>query len=55
MSEFGWMLEQEIPRMRRYARVLTRDPVQADDLVQSTLVRALAKSHLWQPGTNLRH
>ena len=26
----------------------------ADDLVQSTLVRALAKSHLWQPGTNLR-
>ena len=55
MSEFGCMLEQEIPRLRRYARALTRDSVQADDLVQSTLVRALAKRHLWQPGTNLRH
>ena len=48
------MLGQEIPRLRRYALSLTRDSVRADDLVQSTLVRALAKSHLWQPGTNLR-
>jgi RNA polymerase sigma-70 factor, ECF subfamily len=55
MSAFGRMLEQEIPRPQRYARVHTRDSVQADDLVQSTLVRALAKSHLWEPGTNLRH
>jgi RNA polymerase sigma-70 factor (ECF subfamily) len=51
MSDFGRMLEHEIPRLRRYARALTRDPAAADDLVQSTLV----KSHLWQPGTNLRH
>jgi RNA polymerase sigma-70 factor (ECF subfamily) len=28
--------------------------VRADDLVQSTLVRALAESRHWQPGTNLR-
>jgi RNA polymerase sigma-70 factor (ECF subfamily) len=49
------MLEQEIPRLRRYARALTRDSVQADDLVQSALTRALAKKHLWQPGTNLQH
>jgi RNA polymerase sigma-70 factor (ECF subfamily) len=54
MSDFGRMLEREIPRLRRYALALTRDSVRADDLVQSTLVRALAKSHLWQPGTNLR-
>ena len=39
------------PRLRRYARALTRDVSQADDLVQDTLVRALAKQHLWQPGT----
>jgi len=26
----------------------------ADDLVQDTLARAVAKQHLWQPGTNLR-
>lgn len=54
MSEFGRLIEQEIPRLRRYARALTRDIGQADDLVQSCLVRALAKERLWQPGTNLR-
>jgi RNA polymerase sigma-70 factor, ECF subfamily len=54
MSDFGLLLEREIPRLRRYARALTRDPARADDLVQSCLVRALAKSHLWQPGTDLR-
>jgi len=54
MSDFGSLLEHEIPRLRRYARALTRDATRADDLVQSCLVRALAKSHLWQPGTDLR-
>lgn len=43
----------EIPRLRRYARALTGDPTRADDLVQDTLERALAKSRLWRPG-NLR-
>jgi RNA polymerase sigma-70 factor, ECF subfamily len=54
MSNFGSLLEHEIPRLRRYARALTRDATRADDLVQSCLLRALAKSHLWQPGTDLR-
>jgi RNA polymerase sigma-70 factor (ECF subfamily) len=54
MSHFSGLLEQEIPRLRRYARALTRDATRADDLVQSCLVRAIAKSHLWQPGTDLR-
>jgi RNA polymerase sigma-70 factor, ECF subfamily len=54
MTNFSGQLEQEIPRLRRYARALTRDATRADDLVQSCLVRALAKSHLWQPGTDLR-
>jgi RNA polymerase sigma-70 factor (ECF subfamily) len=54
MEDFGFLLEREIPRLRRYARALTRDGIRADDLVQSCLVRALAKSHLWQPGTDLR-
>jgi RNA polymerase sigma-70 factor (ECF subfamily) len=48
-------VEAEIPRLRRYARALTRqDQTRADDLVQSCLMRAIAKQHLWQPGTNLR-
>ena len=54
MSDFARLLENEIPRLRRYARALTRDASRADDLVQSCLVRAIAKQHLWQPGTDLR-
>ena len=54
MSDFARLLQSEIPRLRRYARALTRDAARADDLVQSCLVRAIAKEHLWQPGTDLR-
>lgn len=54
MSDFAAQLEAEIPRLRRYARALTRDVSRADDLVQSCLTRAVAKQHLWQPGTDLR-
>ena len=54
MSDFARLLEVEIPRLRRYARALTRDVTRADDLVQSCLTRAIAKQHLWQPGTDLR-
>ena len=54
MSDFARLLEDQIPRLRRYARALTRDSTRADDLVQSCLVRALAKQHLWEPGTDLR-
>jgi len=54
MSDFGRELGLLIPRLRRYARALTRDANRADDLVEECLVRALAKQHLFQPGTNLR-
>jgi len=43
-----------IPRLRRYARVLTRDTITADDLVQDCLARALGKIHLWEQGSDLR-
>jgi RNA polymerase sigma-70 factor (ECF subfamily) len=42
MNDFGRLLEKEIPRLRRYARALTHDVSRADDLVQDTLVRAIA-------------
>ena len=54
MSGFPSLVEHEIPRLRRYARALTRGADRADDLVQDTLVRALTKGHLWQPGTDIR-
>jgi RNA polymerase sigma-70 factor (ECF subfamily) len=55
MADFSHQqIEAEVPRLRRYARALTRDVVAADDLVQNCLVRALSKQHLWQEGTDLR-
>jgi RNA polymerase sigma-70 factor, ECF subfamily len=54
VSEFHRLVEEQIPRLRRYARALTRNRERADDLVQDTLGRALAKEQFWQPGTNLR-
>jgi RNA polymerase sigma-70 factor, ECF subfamily len=54
MPDISGLLEPEIPRLRRYARALTHDAARADDLVQSCLVRALTKQHLWQDGSDLR-
>lgn len=48
------LLTDEIPRLRRYARLLVRDLAYADDLVQECLVRAVSKLHTYTPGTNLR-
>ena len=54
MTELFERITQEIPRLRRYARALTRNEVAADDLVQDCLARGIAKAHLWQEGTDLR-
>jgi RNA polymerase sigma factor (sigma-70 family) len=54
MNDFSKMMEAEIPRLRRYARSLTRNDDAADDLVQECLVRALSNRHLWADGTDLR-
>jgi hypothetical protein len=54
MADISSQIEAQIPRLRRYARVLCRDPDRADELVQDCLYRALRKSHLFQPGSNLR-
>jgi RNA polymerase sigma-70 factor, ECF subfamily len=53
-AEIYRSIEAEIPRLRRYARALTRDAAATDDLVQDCLARALGKLHLWQEGTDLR-
>lgn len=54
MADTHREIEAEIPRLRRYARALTRDVATADDLVQDCLTRALGKLHLWHEGTDLR-
>ncbi len=43
-----------LPDLRAFARFLTRDASAADDLVQDTLVRALAAQASFQRGTNLK-
>ena len=53
ITEVAVQLEGLLPPLRRFARTLRRDVSDVDDLVQATVVRALNKSHLWQPGTNL--
>ena len=47
-------IEQLIPRLRAYARVMTKDHDRADDLVQTCLERALRSLNQFTVGTNLR-
>ncbi len=47
-------IENEIPFLRRAVRRWHREQADADDLVQDTLVRALANAHLYEPGSDLR-
>lgn len=54
MTTVGRLVGAEIPRLNRYARALMRGRDGAEDLVQDTILRALEKAHLWQPGTNLQ-
>jgi RNA polymerase sigma-70 factor (ECF subfamily) len=42
-----------LPRLRRFAAGLARDPADGDDLCQATVLRALDRRSQWQPGTRL--
>jgi RNA polymerase sigma-70 factor (ECF subfamily) len=43
-----------LPELRAYARFLVRDKPRSDDLVQDTVVRALASMAQFQEGTSLK-
>jgi RNA polymerase sigma-70 factor (ECF subfamily) len=43
-----------VPNLRAFAMSLSGNVDRADDLVQGTLVRAMANIHLFQPGTNMQ-
>lgn len=47
-------LLDHIPALRAYGRSLCGNSVDADDLVQETLIRAVEFSGSYRPGTNLR-
>ena len=42
-----------LPRLRRFARVLTGSLADADDVVQASLEKAMLNWDQWQPGTRL--
>jgi RNA polymerase sigma factor (sigma-70 family) len=49
-----FLLEEQIPALRRYAFALVRDHDAADDLVQDCLERALSRWYLRRPEGDLR-
>lgn len=51
---FAAAIAAELPRLRRFARVLMRPAEAADDLVQETLLRAIAARRQFASGSNLR-
>ena len=42
-----------LPRLRRFAHALSRNPSDADDLTQAAIERALRSKSQWQDGTRL--
>jgi RNA polymerase sigma factor (sigma-70 family) len=52
-SPFEDQLASLLPRLRRFAHALSRDPADADDLTQATIERALRSKAQWQEGTRL--
>ncbi len=42
-----------LPRLRRFARVITRNVADADDLVQVALEKALTRADQWRPGSRM--
>jgi RNA polymerase sigma-70 factor (ECF subfamily) len=47
-------IEVLLPRLRSFACYLTRDPSDADDLVQASIEMGLRKLNRFTPGTNLK-
>lgn len=51
---FDHQLKEALPHLWRYGYSLTRDRVQADDLVQDSVERALRKRKLWDQSQPLK-
>jgi RNA polymerase sigma-70 factor (ECF subfamily) len=52
-ADFREQVGTLLPRLRRFARTLTRHPQDADDLVQLAVERALTRSKQWRPDSSL--
>ncbi len=54
MSDLHLLIEEQLPRLMRYASALTRDDDQAVDLVEDTVIEAVGRAHPAQRGLGLR-
>ena len=52
-DEVRAQLGELLPRLRRFARVITRNVQDADDLVQSAVEKALTRASQWRPESRL--
>lgn len=52
-DEMRNQLGELLPRLRRFARVITRNVQDADDLVQTAVEKALARAAQWRPDSRL--
>lgn len=52
-ESFGAQIGAMLPRLRRFARALTRHPQDADDLVQLAVLRAWTRRSQWRPDSSL--
>jgi len=53
-SDFQGQALAHLDALHNFAMYLTRNPAEAEDLVQETYLRAFRFSHRFQPGTHLR-
>jgi RNA polymerase sigma factor (sigma-70 family) len=53
LGEFEQAIVGLLPRLRRFARALTRNMADADDLTQIVIERALSRRSQWAAGTRL--
>lgn len=52
-DEVRAQLGELLPRLRRFARVITRNVQDADDLVQAAVEKALTRAAQWRPDSRL--
>ena len=52
-TAFRDALVSSLPRLRRFARTLARNAVDADDLVQAVCIRAMERADLYDPETRI--
>jgi RNA polymerase sigma-70 factor (ECF subfamily) len=53
LEDLRGQLGELLPRLRRFARVITRNVQDADDLVQVAAEKALARAAQWRPDSRL--